>query len=97
MAVSIEGAAAMYGLELLGYIADWIGLDLRGRSSPRVICIVAFYSIIGLVLLIVGLWYLVRNHDGGSLLSGGICSVLGLAILVRIAVNISKLLGQGKT
>jgi len=86
----------MSGLEeLLGYIADWIGLDLRGRSLPRIIAIVLLYTLAGILLLAFGLYSLAADHDGAvSILSGVICSALGLAFLVRIGTNIARLLRQ---
>ena len=86
----------MSGLEeLLGYIADWIGLELVGRSRPRIIASVLFFSILGLVLTIGGLYFLIDYHDGGvAVLSGAFLSILGLAVLLRIGINLVALFRQ---
>jgi hypothetical protein len=90
------GDAAVTGLEeLLGYIADWIGLELAGRSQPRIIASVLFFSILGLVLIIGGLYSLISYHnDGVVVLSGVFCSILGLAFLIRIGINLAALFRQ---
>jgi hypothetical protein len=90
------GQADVTGLEeLLGYIADWIGLDLVGRSRTRIIASVLSYSILGLVLSIGGLYSLISYHNGGVVvLSGVFCSILGLAFLIRIGINLAALFRQ---
>ena len=86
----------MSGLEeLLGYIADWIGLKLVGRSRPRIVASVLLFSILGLVLMIGGLYSLTNNHDGGvAVLSGVFLSILGLALVIRVAINLAVLFLQ---
>jgi hypothetical protein len=86
----------VYGFEeLLGYIADWIGLDLVGRSRPRIVASVLFFSILGLVLMVGGLYSLINYHDGSvAVLSGLFLSILGLALVVRIALNLAALFRQ---
>ena len=83
----------MSGLEeLLGYIANWIGLELIGRSRPRIIASVLFFSIVGLVLMIGGLYFLIDNRDGGvAVFSGAFLSILGLVFLLRIGINLLAL------
>jgi hypothetical protein len=91
--ICVLGYAGVSGLEeLLGYIADGIGLKLVGRSRPRIIGSVLFFSILGLVLMIGGLYSLMSYHDGGvAVLSGAFLSILGLAFLIRIAINLTVL------
>ena len=83
----------MYGFEeLLGYIADWIGLKLVKRSRPRIIASVLFFSILGVVLIIGGLYSLISDHDGVvAVLSGAFLSILGLTFLIRISINLVAL------
>jgi hypothetical protein len=81
--------------ELLGFIADWIGFELVGRSRPRIVASVLFFSILGAVLMIAGLYSLINYHDGGvAVLSGVFHSLLGLALVIRIAINLAALLRQ---
>jgi hypothetical protein len=79
--------------ELLGYIADWIGLDLRGQSTGRIAVIVALYTTAGLLLLSAGLYLLTQyDRDPPSILSGFICLLLGAAFLIRVGLNVRALL-----
>lgn len=83
--------------ELLGYFADWIGLDLQGRSTGRIIVIVALYSTAGLLLFLVGLYLLTKYDDDAVwILSGVVCALLGAVFLIRIGLNIRVLLRPPK-
>jgi hypothetical protein len=87
--------AAVYGFEeLLGHIANWIGLELVGRSRPRIVASVLFFSILGVVLIVAGLYLLMNYHDGVAVVSGLFLSILGLALVVRIALNLAALFRQ---
>lgn len=78
--------------ELLGYVADWIGLDLRGRSTGRIVVIVALYTTAGLLLIAAGLYLLTQSdRDPVSILSGLICLLVGGAFLIRIGLNVRAL------
>jgi hypothetical protein len=87
------GATDVTGLEeLLGYIADWIGLELAGRSRPRIIASVFFFSTLGLVMIIGGIYSLMNYHDDGvAVFSGLFFSILGSALLIRIGINLAAL------
>ena len=86
----------MTGLEeLLGSITGWIGFDLRNKSLAGIIFVVAFWTLLGLALLIGGIRYLLGHlDDGAGIISGAFLAVLGAAFLARIAVNLSALLRQ---
>jgi hypothetical protein len=47
--------------ELFGYLADWLGLELRGRSTGRIVVIVALYATAGLLLFCAGLYLLIST------------------------------------
>jgi hypothetical protein len=77
--------------EILGYLADRLGLDLRGRSAVRKLVIIALYAGLGLVLLAGGGHYaVVHANDGIALVSGIICALVGIAYVIRITINIFK-------
>lgn len=84
--------------ELLGYMADRIGLDLQGRSVGRILFIVLLYSTLGLLLLIGGLYYLSAHYSEGAvaILTGVILALLGIAFLIRIIVNTTALIRSRK-
>jgi hypothetical protein len=83
--------------ELLGALADWLGLDLRGRSIGRIIVIVALYTAAGLLLALAGFYLIAAYRDDPvSILSGLVCLALGVAFLIRIGVNVRALLRRPK-
>jgi hypothetical protein len=91
-----RGSVDVTGLEeLLGYIADWIGIELVGRSQSRIISSVLFFSILGLVLIIGGIYSVMNYHnDGVAVFCGLFLSVLGLAFLIWISINLATLFWQ---
>lgn len=83
--------------EFFGYLADRIGLDLRGRSTGRIMVIVALYTAAGLLLLFAGFHLLTASYDDAvSRLSGFICVGMGLAFLIRIGLNLRAVLRHPK-
>ena len=85
----------MSGLEeLLGAIAGWIGFDLRKMSVTRIIFVVAFWSLLGLVLVFGGIYSLLEHSDDSIGVIGGVlCMMLGLSFLAKIIVNLRAVLG----
>ncbi len=79
----------MTGLEeLLGALADGIGLDLRNMSAGRRLLALAFFGLGGLALLARGLYALwISAGDWATILVGVFCALLGAAWLARIVVN----------
>jgi hypothetical protein len=80
----------MIGLEeLLGALADWIGLDLRKMSARRAAFVVAFYTLAGLALLVGGLIAIIMNLGNAATVFGGaVCALIGAAWIARIARNV---------
>ncbi len=80
----------MWGFEeILGLIADWIGLDLRVMSPAKMILVVMVYSGLGLLFLLGGTFVIVTHRDDGvAMLAGAAVAILGAAYLARISINL---------
>lgn len=77
--------------ELLGTLANRLGLDLRNRSLIRKLIIAGFWLALGALLLIGGVGF-VANHldDAIAIVGGALSALLGAAYLARITFNIFK-------
>jgi hypothetical protein len=86
----------MWGFEeILGLIADWLGLDLRVMSPAKMILVVVVYSGLGLLFLLGGTYVIVTHRDDGvAILAGAAVAILGAAYLARITVNLADVIRQ---
>ena len=79
-------------LELIGWVADIVGLDLKEmKPATRVIAVLS-YGLFGLLFLGAGVLPLFdREVDSVKILGGLLVSALGAAFLARIAYGLVEL------
>ena len=76
-------------VELLGWVADLVGLDLKAMKPVTRVIAVVFWGFFGLLFLCAGLVPLFdREADGVKILGGVLVSVVGAAFLVRIGYGL---------
>ena len=79
-------------LELLGWIADIVGLDLKTMKPMTRVVAVVLYGLFGLLFLCAGVFPLFdREADGVKVFGGLLVSAVGAAFLARIAYGLVEL------
>jgi hypothetical protein len=79
-------------LELLGWVADLVGLDLKTMKPVTRVIAVVLYGLFGLLFLCAGFVPLFdREADGVKIFGGVLVSAIGAAFLVRIAYGLAEL------
>jgi hypothetical protein len=87
-------------IEVLGWIADIIGLDLKVMSPAARVFVIVVYGLFGLVFLGAGFIPLLeRDADGWRIAGGLTVSALGFALLARIVYGLIEIrrLNRGPT
>ena len=87
-------------VELLGWVADIIGLDLKTMSPLRRVIAVVLWGLFGLLFLCGGLVPLLGGEtDSVTVFGGLLVSVVGAGFLARITyglVQVHRLNGERK-
>jgi hypothetical protein len=90
----------MWFLELLGWLAEIAGLDLKTMKPATRGIVVVFYGLLGLLFVCVGLIPLFdHDKDGLKISAGLLVSAIGAAFLARIIYGLVELrrLDRGPT
>jgi hypothetical protein len=79
-------------LELLGWVADLVGLDLKTMGPVARVIAVVLWGLFGLLFLCAGLVPLFdREADNVKLFGGLLVSAIGAAFLIRIGYGLLEL------
>ena len=79
-------------LDLLGWIADIIGLDLKTMGPVARVFVIVVYGAFGLLFLCAGFVPLFDDEKDGVKIFGGLAvSAVGAALLARIAYGLVEL------